>query len=101
MEVIILNWEVIEAQDNFRNIIKATAQEPQLIYEQGELVVALVSGAYFQEFLSWQKQQKSTNLAEAFAELREICQSENYSLEIPARVDRVNAFLEVLEDVPS
>lgn len=38
------------------------------------------------------QQQPQTSLASAFTELRQICQEENYSLEIPVRVDRANPF---------
>lgn len=44
-----------------------------------------------QERDSWQ-QQTQHPLSQVFAELRQICEEENYTLEVPARSDRPNPF---------
>ena len=43
-------------------------------------------------------QTKHRSLAEAFAELRKIAEEENCELIVPPRVDRPNAFLQMLEE---
>jgi len=86
-----MSWKIEEAQQKFSELIDAVTEEPQLIYDQNQLVAAVVKADVFQEFLIWQQQQKSS-LANAFAELREICAEENYQLEIPPRCDRLQQF---------
>jgi hypothetical protein len=43
--------------------------------------------------MAWHQQQKTSSLADAFRELRQLCVEENYVLDIPARQgDRYNLF---------
>jgi len=70
--------------------IYAVTEEPQLIYDQNQLVAAVVKADIFQEFFVWQQQHQKPSLANAFAELRGICAEENYSLEVPPRNERSN-----------
>ena len=53
----------------------------------------------FQEFLAWGEQPLKSSLADSFAELREICTGENYTIEVPPRHDRPNAFIDVLDEL--
>jgi|GEM_PF-865730 len=82
-----MSWKIGEAKQKFSELIDAVIEEPQLIYDQNQLVAAVVKAGVFQEFLVWQ--QKKSSLANALAELREICAEENYQLEIPLRRDRL------------
>ena len=61
-----------------------------------ELVDSAVEPEMFQEFLAWRKQRLKSSLADSFAELRQICAEENYTIEIPPRYDRPNSFIEAL-----
>ncbi|MFL9455623.1 MULTISPECIES: hypothetical protein [Nostocales] len=45
----------------------------------------MVEPELFQELLEWKNQHHKYSLANAFAELRQICVEEDYTLEIPAR----------------
>lgn len=38
------------------------------------------------------KQPDSSELASMFSELQQICTEENYTLEVPVRINRVNSF---------
>jgi PHD/YefM family antitoxin component YafN of YafNO toxin-antitoxin module len=87
-----MSWEIEEAQQHFNDLIQAVEQEPQMIYRQDELVAVVVEAEAFQKFLQWQQQQSQRPLSQAFAELRQICEEENYVLEIPARGNRPNPF---------
>jgi PHD/YefM family antitoxin component YafN of YafNO toxin-antitoxin module len=87
-----MSWKIEEAQQHFNDLLKAVEQEPQMIYRQDELVAVVVEAEAFQKFLQWQQQQNQRPLSQAFAELRQICEEENYVLEIPARGDRPNPF---------
>ena len=78
-----MNWKIEQAQQKFPELISAAAIEPQLIYNQDQLVAAVVEAKTFQEFLAWQQQYHQDSLADAFAQLRQLCAEENYTLEIP------------------
>ncbi|MBD2544026.1 MULTISPECIES: hypothetical protein [Planktothricoides] len=52
------------------------------------LVAAVVDHRVFQDFLSWQQQRQKASIADAFAELRNLCAEEDYLLEIPQRENR-------------
>ena len=52
----------------------------------------------FQEFQAWQKQQATRSLADTFAELRQVCQDEKYTLAVSPRRNRKNSFAEGLGD---
>ncbi|MDF5712231.1 MAG: hypothetical protein PUP90_32285 [Nostoc sp. S4] len=49
------------------------------------LVAAIIEPKLFQDFLAWYQKQKASSLADAFAELRQLCAEENYILETPER----------------
>jgi hypothetical protein len=85
-------WKVKEAQDKFPELINAAEVEPQSIYNQDRLVAVLVKPVTFQKFLDWQQSQPRSSLAETLTLLTEICEEENYVLEVPARIDRANPF---------
>jgi PHD/YefM family antitoxin component YafN of YafNO toxin-antitoxin module len=87
-----MSWEIEEAQQHFRDLLQAVEQEPQLIYRQDQLVAVLVEAEIFQEFLQWQQQHTQRSLFQAFTELHQICEEENYALDIPQRGDRSNPF---------
>lgn len=86
-----MTWKIEEAQQRFGELIQAVEQEPQLIYQQNQLVAVVVEAQTYQQFLQWQQQTKRP-LSQAFAELRQICEEEDYTLEIPDRRDRPNPF---------
>ena len=80
-----ISWKIEEAQQHFSEIIEAVGQEPQLIYRQNQLVAVVIEAETFQKFLHWQQQQAQPPLSQVFAELRQLCQEEDYTLEIPNR----------------
>ena len=64
-----------------------------------ELVDSAVEFEIFQEFLAWREQRLKSSLADSFAELRQICAEENYTIEVPPRYDRPNAFVDVFDEL--
>lgn len=91
-------WKLEDAEQKFSELIHAVVEEPQLIYDQNQLVAAVVKADVFQAFLAWQQSQKPP-LASAFTELRQLCIEENYQLETPPRSDRANPFAESPHDL--
>lgn len=91
-----MDWKIEEAQHQFLEVIDAAGQTPQLIYQHNHPVAAVIRADLFQEFLAWQQQQQQPSLADAFAELHQLCLEENYTFESAARRDRPNPFAEIL-----
>jgi hypothetical protein len=87
-----VNWNVEEAQQRFRELISAATQEPQIVYNQDEVVAVIIEAKVFNQFLDWRQQQTQTSLAEKFATFRQLCVEEKYTLEVPTRDDRPNPF---------
>ena len=94
-----MQWRVAEAKQKFSEVLRATADEPQLIYNRDRMVAAIVDAKMFQAFQRWCEAQNQSTLADAFAELRHLCAEEGYTLDTPLRQDRANAFTEILDNV--
>jgi hypothetical protein len=59
-----MTWKIEEAQEQFLEVVNASGQTPQLIYQRDRFVAAVIRADLFQEFLTWQQQQKRTSLAD-------------------------------------
>src|SRR6476620_5631928 len=94
-----VNWKIAEAKQKFSELVKAAEDEPQWIYNRDKLVAAMVPAETLKEFLGWRHQREERTLAQAFAELRRICEEEDYTLEIPPRQERRNPFLPALDEL--
>jgi hypothetical protein len=92
-----MDWAIDEAQQKLSEIVSAALKEPQWIRDREQRVAVVIDVKIFQEFLAWQQNQPQT-LADAFAELRQVCVEEHYTLETPTRIDRSNAFADTLHD---
>lgn len=93
-----MNWKIAEAKQRFSELVKAAEDEPQWIYNRDKLVAAVVPAATLREFMGWHHQKQERTLGEAFAELRRICEEEDYTLEIPPRQERPNSFPDALDE---
>lgn len=50
-----MSWKIEEAKQKFSELIDAVIEEPQLIYDQNQMVAAVVKADVFQEFFVWQQ----------------------------------------------
>ena len=87
-----MEWKIGDAKQHFSEVIRATEEGPQWIYNRERLVAAVVEPDTLREFLAWREKEQKPSLAEVFAGLRRICAEEGYELEIPMRQDRPNPF---------
>lgn len=94
-----MNWNIAEAKQKFSELIRAAEDEPQLIYNRDKLVAAVVPAEDLQEFLAWRSEKELPSLGDAFAELRRLCEAQEYTLEIPPRQTRPNPFLDALDEL--
>lgn len=94
-----MNWKIADAKQKFSELVKAAEEEPQWIYNRDKLVAAMVPAGALEEFLDWRRRKKERSLAEAFEDLRRICEEEDLSLEIPPRQERPNPFPDALDEI--
>lgn len=88
-----MTWTIDEAKRRLNEVIDAANFEPQIICNQEEPVAVIIEAKLLEEFLMWKKEHSKPSLSEAFSELRQLCEQENYILEIPERHNRSNPFL--------
>lgn len=94
-----MNWRIAQAKQKFSQLISAVRQEPQLIYNRDQLVAAVIEAKMFQQFLAWQQVQQKPSFTQTFAELARLCAEEDYHLEVTPRQNRLNPFVDDLENV--
>lgn len=88
-----MTWNIASAKQQFSEVVRLTAREPQVIYNRDRLVAAVISADEFEAFKQWKaKQAQPTNL-ELFEEIRAILASQGEDgIEIPPRTDRPSPF---------
>lgn len=96
-----MSWNIAQAKQQFSEVVRLTAEEPQMIYNRDRCVAAVIDAESFKAFDAWQKQAARRTLGEEFAELRQITTEENYELPTLPRsaVGRPNAFVAILEEI--
>lgn len=96
-----MNWNIAQAKQHFSEVVKQAATEPQIIYNRNTPVAALIAAEELAEYRAWKEASvpPKKTLLEHFAEMRQILidAGDENGLEIPAREDRPNAFIEMLE----
>jgi len=81
-----------DARSRFSELVQSAASEPQMLYNRGRPVAVLIDPQEYDRFCQWKAGQATGSIAAAFAEIRERLGGESYTLEVPARRDRVNPF---------
>ena len=94
-----MKWTTALAKQKLSELLRAAAREPQIIYNRDRPVAGVIGIDLLREFEAWSEQKTKKSLAARFEELREICDSEDYSLSVPDRASRTNPFTESLDDV--
>jgi len=73
------HWKIANAKQKFSDLVRASAQEPQLILNRDKLVAAIVDGDTFESYQRWHQRDR-VSLGDAFRELRRISAEEDYTL---------------------
>ena len=95
-----MTWNIAQAKQQFSEVVRLSAQEPQAIYNR-EKPVAMLNAAEFEAFHQWRTAQTEPSLTAQFAELRTALQAADMQeLSIPERrpAQRPNAFVQMLEE---
>jgi hypothetical protein len=93
-------WNIAQAKQQFSEVVRLTAEEPQMIYNRDRCVAAVIDAATFAAFDAWRKKAARKTLGEEFAELRRIAAEDNYEFPTLPRSEtgRPNAFVAMLEE---
>ena len=88
-----MTWNIASAKQQFSEVVRLTAEEPQAIYNRDKPVAVLISAQEYEEFKVWQAQRRQPTLMELFAEIRAILAADgDDGIELPPRTDRPNSF---------
>jgi antitoxin (DNA-binding transcriptional repressor) of toxin-antitoxin stability system len=88
-------WNVGEAKQQFSEVLRRSATEPQLIYRRDQLIAAVVA----MDEKSVAAVSKRPTIADRFEEARELFRQENYQLPQTRRRSRPNSFVRALNEV--
>jgi len=88
-----MTWNIASAKQQFSEVVRLTAQEPQAIYNRDRPVAVLVSATEFEAFKKWQDTQRRPSMGDLFAEIRGVLAADGEDgIEVPPRVNRASPF---------
>lgn len=101
-------WSLASAKQQFSEVVRLAEREPQTILRHNKEVAVLLSARDFAEFRAWQREHAPAasddppngDFLRGMAEIRQMLMDAdpNYDgIELPPRVDRPNAMIEMLE----
>lgn len=86
-----MTWNIATAKQQFSEVVRLTAQEPQAIYNRDKPVAVLISAQDYEQFKQWQAQQGKPTLAQQFDEVRALLAARGEDgIEVPPRTTRPN-----------
>ena len=90
-----MTWNIASGKQQFSEVVRLTAEEPQAIYNRDKPVAVLVSAEDFEEFKQWKAQQAKPSLLELFANMRAALVEEGFDgLDLPPRTTRYNPMVD-------
>jgi len=91
-----MTWNIASAKQQFSEVVRLTAEEPQAIYNRDKPVAVLISAEEFEEFKKWKAEKQQPTLMELFADIRAtlIAEGAEDGIEIPPRSDRYNPLVD-------
>ena len=91
-----MTWNIASAKQQFSEVVRLTAEEPQAIYNRDKPVAVLVSAEDFEEFKQWKAQRAQPSLLELFAKMRAALIEEGFDdgLDLPPRTTRYNPMVD-------
>ena len=90
-------WNIAQAKQQFSEMVRRSATQPQLIYKRKNLVAAVIDAEEYRAFKAWSDQARERTLADEFAELRGIMREQDYQLAASPRSSRKSSLTEILE----
>ena len=86
-----MTWNIANAKQQFSEVVRLTAQEPQAIYNRDKPVAVMISAEEFEQFKQWKARAQRRTLAQQFDEVRALLAERGEDgIEIPPRTNRPN-----------
>ncbi|MBS0465944.1 MAG: type II toxin-antitoxin system Phd/YefM family antitoxin [Proteobacteria bacterium] len=91
-----MTWNIASAKQQFSEVVRLTAEEPQAIYNRDKPVAVVISAAEFEEFKKWKAERQQPTLMELFADVRAtlIAEGAEDGIELAPRTDRFNPLVD-------
>lgn len=83
-----MNWKVGDAKQRLSELLRRSAEAPQLVFSRDRFVAAVISAETYAAFEEWQRGLGRGTLDRKFDEVRELCAEDGYELEVGERLDR-------------
>jgi prevent-host-death family protein len=94
-----VSWNIAQAKQQFSEVVRLSAMEPQTIYNRETAVAAVISAEEYAQFQQWRLSTQEPTLTQQFDELRDALLEAGFD-ELPTvqrkSIERPNAFLEAL-----
>ncbi len=87
-----MRWKIGQAKQRFSEVVRRAAAEPQLICNRERVVAAVIDVGSADRLRSILEREGQRTIAEAFDAFRQVAARERYTLKIPQRKNRENAF---------
>ena len=86
-----MTWNIACAKQQFSEVVRLTAEEPQAIYNRDKPVAVIISAQDFEDFQRWRAERDRPSLAQQFDEIRALLAAEGLDgIELPPRTTRPN-----------
>ena len=86
-----MTWSIANAKQQFSEVVRLTAEQPQAIYNREKPVAVLISAQDYEDFQRWRAERDRPSLAQQFDALRALLDAENLDcIEVPPRTNRPN-----------
>ncbi len=90
-----MSWNIASAKQQFSEVVRLTAEEPQAIYNRDKPVAVMVSADDFEEFRKWREHRRKPTMVELFSEIRQILAAGGEDgIEVPPRRTRFNPMVD-------
>lgn len=92
-----MSWNIAQAKQQFSEMVRLSAEEPQAVYNRDKAVAVLVSAAEYQQFIQWRKATSETSLTDQFLEARAAFAEvglESFEIKDRSVIARANTFVD-------
>jgi prevent-host-death family protein len=94
-----VSWNIAQAKQQFSEVVRLSAKEPQAIYNRETPVAAVINAEEYAQFQQWRTASQEPTLEQQFDELRQALAEVGFN-ELPTvprkSLERPNSFLEAL-----
>lgn len=90
-----MTWNIASAKQQFSEVVRLTAEEPQAIYNRDKPVAVLISAQDYEDFQQWRVERDRPTLGELFDEIRVLLAADGQDgIKISPRTTRYNPMVD-------